>query len=1144
MLNAGDSAHSNGSVLNPVHVALASAVVEFRIARRTVRIWVFAALAIAVGLFVYHTWSIQHAQMGIATHPRFALPGLGILVLWILIAGIVFLAFDIRGRDEREHVAAVLDSRPSSNIALLAGRLMAVALAAWLPLVVLAVLIQVGGLVIDQLDARAGIPAEPVSLATLVFVDAPATLSFWGALVVLLAETLRNRLVVAVVALGLLATHVCVVFNAPLYLLPVVSGVANLGLPGSEILPRTLSGTDLVQRLSAMVLAAGLLATAAATLPRRDATSRAPALSVGLALLFLGAVGIGGLVWFVESERSERGAWADAHESALNTPRADIERLSGTVDIDPKRQLEIDVVLDLRTPETTCHELQFSLNPGMAAQAVRLDGSDVPFRHELGILAVTPPAGLAPGASAQLSIRASGVPDPRFGYLDSSVWALDETLLGMPLALRGDAPSIYDPRFVALTPAVAWLPMSGANFAIDDPSRRTPDFHDIDLLVRIPDGWRAVGPGRLAADDGMRFRPRVSLSQFPLIAAPFERLALTRGGIEYELLLHPRHLAGVEYFSEEERQERTLQYLEQRFRLQSGSPMPYPHAVFSVVEVPGQLRRYGGGRVMDTIQALPGVQMLPEHGFPTRRFAAESPFRGVSDETWVRQQLFSSIDSGPHRVPAAAGQTRNMGPYLASASGNGAIAVNYLLESLTSFIGFERRTVAPAHWLQTGLAPGLGLSDRMVNRLMGTATFSFGWYQFFGMSLEDRSAEFAFTGVDATATTEGVDILIHKGNQISLAVLGLMGRTKVADFLGLLMERYGGGTFTVDQFIAVMSETDSAMAPYIGHSMREDSLPGFLVSDVRAFRVPDDDNGVPRYQIAVHVRNNEPAPGVVYMIVRETPTDGFGLYHHSPFVHVPGNSSRELGVLTNSPPAGLRLETYLSQNARVTRLAVPRVDTEKIVPDEPFLGARPSTWLPPDLGIVVDDLDPGYSYVSPPPKGLRLWFDPEDYDVEMPEYNSAVPAPGWHRHGDPGTIAWGRYRRTLTRIFAGTGEGRATFATELPVPGNWRLYYHLPGVTASGRHASRAGGWNEGDDFGTYNLEIDAGDHRFPVQFDAQTAVSGWNDIGTFELPAGPVRLTVSDLTDAGVVVADAIRWEPVSPKRTASEAERPSTVP
>ncbi|MCY3620366.1 MAG: hypothetical protein OXH68_01475 [Gammaproteobacteria bacterium] len=1117
----------SGGHVNPVQVALAAATAELRIARRMVRTWVFAALAVGVGLAVYHTGSIQHTQMGLAAPPRFALPGLGILVLWVLVAGTVLLAFDIPGRDARERLAEALDSRPPSNLALLAGRLSAVALVAWLPLVLLALVLQVGGLVFDHLDARAGVPVEPVSLLTFMFVDAPAALSLWGALVVLLAAVLRNRLVVALVAFGLLATHVWAVLNTPLYLLPIVSGVTNLGLPGSEILPRTASGVDLAQRLSVLVLAAGLLATAAALLPRRDATSRVSRLGAGMALLVLGAAGIGGLFRWVEAERLERVAWAEAHESALDAPRPDVEQLSGTIDVDPERQLGIDVVLDLRTPETAFDELRFSLNPSMAVESVGVDGTEAPFHHELGILAVTPPAGLAPGASAQLSIRASGVPDPRFGYLDSSVWAMDETLLGMPIALRGDVASIYHPSFVALTPAVAWLPISGASFAIDDPSRRAPDFHDIDLLVRIPDGWHAAGPGRLEADDGVRFRPSVPLPQFPLIAAPFERRALTMGDIEYELLIHPEHLTNVDYFSEEERREATLRHLEQRLPFRSGPKVPYPHALFSIVEVPGQLRRYGGGRIMDTIQALPGIQMLSEHGFPTRRFAAETPFQGMPDEMWFQQQLFFS-ENGPHRVPAAAGRSLNMGLYLTSASGDGAIAANYLLESLTSFLSYERRTVAPAHWLQIGLAPGLPLSDGVLNRLMGTATFSFGWYQFFGMSLEDKSAEFSFTGVDAMTTTEGVDILIHKGNLIALAVLGLMERTKVADFLALMRNRYGGGTFTVDEFIAAMSETDPAMAPYIGHFMREDSLPGFLVSDVRAFRLPDDDGGAPRYQVAVHVRNDEPVPGVAGLIVREPRADGFGgLYHHAPFVHVPGNGSREFGVFTNVPPDDVRLETYLSQNARIMRLPLPKVDPETIVPAEPFYGARPSTWLPPDLGIVVDDLDPGYSYVSPPPRGFRLRFGEEGDDAEMPEYNYLVPVPGWHRHGDPLTLSWGKYRRTLTRILAGTGDGSATFAAALPSAGTWRLYYHLPGASTSG-YTGRAGFRNPGEDFGTYNLEIVAGEVRVPVAYDARMAVSGWNDIGTFELPAGPVSVTVSDATDGQVIVADAVRWQAV----------------
>ena len=1105
---------------------IAVAVAELRVARRVVRTWVFAALALGVGLVIYHGWSIAGTASGDAPAPRFALPGFGVPALWILIAGIVFLAFDIRARDVRERVAEVLDARPISNIVLLAGRWLAAAFAAWLPLALLTVLIQVGGLVVEHLDLPAGVPAEPVSLATFVLLDAPTALLLWSAVVILLTAVLRYRLAVAVVALALLGIYSWALFATPLYLLPVVSGIANLGLLGSEIVPRAASGVDLLQRASVLVLAAGLLSIAAATLQRRDANTRSSGLVQGAVLLAVAVGGLGALVFSAIDERAERLAWRQAHEALLAEPRVDVERLSGTVFIDPGRELVIDVDLDIRTPEAVLDHVRLSLNPGLAVDSVHLDGTEVEYAHALGLVTVTLRTPLPVGAQARLSIRAHGVPDPRFAYLDSADWALDEPLLGKPLVLRGDQASLFDADYVALTPAVAWLPLAGPNIAMDDPGRRAPDFREIDLVVRIPEGWRAAGPGRLEEDNGLRFRPRVALAEFPLIAGPFERRALTEGDVEFELLLHPRHMANVEYFSQHATT--TVRHIRQRLQLfASPGPVAYPHAVLSLVEVPAQLRRYGSGQVMDTIQALPGVQMLAEHGFPTTRYSTLPRFPQFTDEEQLQETLFIAESAGPLRVPVPTGASRNLLPFLSSAQGEGALAANYLLDSLTAMSSGVRRQVAPGHWLRIGPGIGLPLPVRVLSRLLGTGTFTFGWFQFFPITLEEKSAEFSFTGVDATASEQGVDILVHKGNLIALAVDRLMGRSKIGEFLALMRERHGGGTFSVDDFIAAMTEIDPAMGPYIAHYMRETALPGFLVSDLRVFRLPDDANGAPRYQVAVDVRNDQPVPGIAGLGLRAR------FWQWGEFVQVPGNTSMELGVVIQRPPEEVGLETYLSKNARISRLPFRPVDPENIVPVEPLNGTRPSDWRPPDIGIVVDDLDPGFSFVSPPEEGF--WASPPSGgrgDEPVAEYYFGVPDNAWHRHGDPLTLSWGKYRRTLMRIGAGEGKGRATFAADLPAPGNWRIFYHLPGVTASGRIPPRIEGmavpirvW---DSLGTYDFELVAGDVRQAVEYDARTAVSGWNDLGTFELPAGPVSLEVSDLTDGDVVVADAVRWQMV----------------
>ena len=1110
---------------------LAVAAAEFRQARRLSRTRLLGFLVVVGGWFAYVSFEAA---------PRFV-SGVGMLSLWVALIGVVFLAFDLRARDERERIAAVLDTRPVPNIVLLAGRLLGIALIAWRALAVWALLVLGTGVIVDGMtlsDTRA--TPEPISLATFVFLDAPPAILAWGALVMLLAAGLRNRMVACVVALALLAGAFWALFNTPLHLLPVVSGIANLGLPGSEILPRLPSLVDVAQRLLVLVLGAGFLTISAVAFPRGDSSWRLPYLVWGAAFLLASGAGFAGLVLHVIGERGERVAWAEVHRAIQRIPRPDLERVAGEVRIDPGRSLSIAIDLDFRMAgEGVATDLRFSLNPAMRVDSVRLDGSDVPFEHGLGILVLKPTKALPPGSRAKLSVRAEGIPDPRFGYLDSSVWAMDETLLGMPIVLLGEQASIFDERYVALTPAVRWLPIPGANFGTDDPAVHPPDFHHIDLVVELPDGWHAAAPGRTLDSGELRFRPSVPLAEFPLIAAPFERRSLTVDGVRYNLLIHPMHLASVEHFTSEKNLEGTVEYLGARLATIPG--LAYPHRVFSLVEVPARLRRYGGGWFLDTVQSLPGLQMLPEHGFPGTRPGAR-PARPPPDDVVLARDLAIAQNVGPHGLPPTTGGARNLLPFLTSASGEGALAANYLLGSLTaSRFGHSvgrygmrgPRTIVPGRWLQTGFQPDAPLPLRAVHRLLGTATFSFNLYRFFPMELENRSAGLPFTGFDPTASPEHADVLIHKGDLIASAIRRMMGPDKVAGFLALMRLRHGGGTFELDDFIAALRETDPAMASYVEHLMVESTLPGFVASDLRIARLADDENGQPRYQIAVHVRNDEDAPGVAGISIRasnEQRTTAWA-FERGGFSHFPGNTSLELGVVTRSPPAEVRLETYLSQNRRIMRLALPAIDAETAVPGEPFRGARPSDWVPPYPGIVVDDLDPGFSVVHPP-QSLLLdsGGDTEDY-ATVAEYDGDVGERRWRRQEHADTASWGKYRRTLTRIRAGAGEGRASFRAELPTPGAWRLSYHLPGPSASRRTRSDLTLFRRGvDSLGALQLEVVVAERRTPVNFNANIAVTGWNDIGTFELAAGPVTVVVSDATTGDIVVADAVRWAPALP--------------
>ena len=134
--------------------------------------------------------------------------------------------------------------------------------------------------------------------------------------------------------------------------------------------------------------------------------------------------------------------------------------------------------------------------------------------------------------------------------------------------------------------------------------------------------------------------------------------------------------------------------------------------------------------------------------------------------------------------------------------------------------------------------------------------------------------------------------------------------------------------------------------------------------------------------------------------------------------------------------------------------------------------------------------------------------------------------------------SWGKYRRTYARIAAGSGNRRAIFTATLPRGGMWELAYHSPFVGGKTRKRGKENAkrermarltGNSGSELGQYDVTLLTGNRARPVEFDASAAERGWNDLGTFDLAAGQVRLSSSDATEGESGIVDAIRWMPVN---------------
>lgn len=1129
---------------------LAMTFADARSLWRLPRLWLLSSLVVSAGLGIYYALAQIHADFSWSsattgfTNPRFLVHVFGIAPLGVLLSGVVFLAFD-RRQEERCRIAEVIDSRPIPNLAFISGRYLALLAAASFVLLLTVVTIQAFASAAVAFDWRIGEMIEPVSLFAFVFVDALPALAVWCALTVLLTVALPNRVLVLLIATGLLLGQYWLLHNIPIQFLPAVSLLPSFGTLASDILPELPDAAVFWQRFCLVPLIGALLIGASTVLRRMDGLRSR--LAGSMAAVFLAVVGVLGLVTLLV--RSTDGAtlranWRAAHQIVNSMPRADIDHIKGRVRIDPGDSLSLDIDISLSMPSTDppVAELVFSLNPGLQLHQVLIDGESAEYRHESGLLVVEPRRPLRPAREFVLSVVAEGIPDPRFAYLDSSVEPLAKSWSESRLSFLGTRASVFDDAFVALMPGTRWLPTPGSNLA-----RSTVGpwgLFTIDLEIEVPPGWRIAAPGVGQPTDfpsRVRFAPRDALREVTVVTAPFERFAVQVGNAEFDLLLHPAHLRNVEW--PDDMEQALVQLLAEFVEDAEDFGIGVPYGGLSVVEVPAQLRIYGGGHRMHSVQNNAGVLLMREHGFPTARL--DGVLSWAPAPVYQFRGYFSRDRTGGNLL---AGATDNLVRFVTAPGGDDADAAESLVAHLASRLFTIRRSSFSAHAFVDSELSGTGppaprtpairlaaIATGIVSSIVEEA----GWDEGHP-SLWSRAANSTWSELSLEDDRHhALAAMSLKANALGIALVDLHGPRAIGDILAAIRSRYEGRSFTMEDIRSIAAEVGTPLDPIVDDWLSADSAPGFVSSVPEIRVVPDDESG--RVHLTtVHVRNDRAARGMVRLEIGTDRGDGAAALspQRSEPVPVPGNSAVEIGMLSAAPPLEAWLQTYLSLNGSEMRLGMAESrDGQPGSGDSPFVGVRPSSWRPAaETAITVDDLDPGFSVESSRPRGplwrrLPGYFAQDDRDIHLDQgipvfyelrglRSGASVRASWSRQGF--ASAWGRYRQTLARAPSGDGIGRAVFAARLPTTGRWTLEYHLPDLS---RRSTRISGVWSGGSLGTFELTLAAHGESTALEFDAGRSVAGWNPVGTFMFKSGLVRVIVSGRSSGETVIADAIRW-------------------
>lgn len=1150
------------------------AVAEMRSCRRLTRTWVILAtiFLICAGWYIdsldgNYPHSTSAFLSDIVT-ARYMLPSLMNDFVAIFSIGFIFLAFDIRARDVQNRIADVIDTIPASNVEIIIGRLAGIFLCLFIPcvgfLAVLAGYESISGL----FESRSRLDIPPLWVMSLITWNLIPNLLFYGSLVVLFSILLRSRLLTAIFAVGVLSGFFWINDYIPIRFQDSLPQFLGNTIVPSDLATTFVSIAVLVNVIGALLVSIALILFAANALIRIEPHRKLNA-TLGIVALSIASIGYFSLFASTHSAENRKEEWVKTHQQYIHDALPDVRHLKGTVDLQPGKSVSLDVTLTFIKPtENSPESVVFSLNPKYKISKLALNGREsTNHSFENGLLKL-PPALLFDGSNT-LHLQAKGKLDGRFGYLDQ---ARDlQKFTHKNIRRHGLRNSIFHRDYVALMPGIFWYPISGPAVGRDQIESRPRDVFTIDLKIRVPRKWQVAMVGKRIEEEDQnqsayRFRSGAPVPEIALLAAYFDQRSITIEGVDFEVMFNRKHLQNFDSLTLI--QEHIQEWVSARLKNARAASLEYPYQTFYIVEVPSNLRIFGGGWRMDSVLQPPGMMLIRESSFPTE------PFNKVVDvarlwggeteeeqETYVFEHFLSYFGDDVQGSSPFEGFARNFVSHQLSATQQGATALQYLLDQLSNQLITQNESASLFSLAEyailfpslsnlglsfvTRLEPNYSSYSRAKNFRERIARLPSTW------ELMDRVPLF-----DLDFKTDPIPsyrVLLTKGYVLAESMIAHFGPENIGTFLKQLRTDYHGRAFTVEDFIKVADEVGLNFNDWVLPWLEDTLLPGFQVEPASVSKIKSTEFGDFEYQTTFILYNAEPMPGFVRVVWSSDDQNTifwWGMYEDliiSDPIYCSGHVAKRISIRSARPITWIWIEPSLAHNRSAFEVFIPEYDISTLTESSPLPFVSEVAWQPSDAEtVIVDDLDPEFSIVTQTDEPVNYII--EQVDSRSPlttdEYDQGLRVNRWSNLGEWTRLyhssSYGRYRRSYAYVMRGDGSSAARFEARLPREGHWKLEIYVPKAvfedTYYGSSTSRFG--MQRDNFRKrradpnsldehYTLQIRNGDFERTEKFDIANAKIGWNRVGEFEFGSTDVEVLLSNWAGHQdiVVCADAIRW-------------------
>lgn len=1148
--HSGKTSTNTLSLWTVVHVART----EFRSIFLQLRLWLVATLLSGAAISAYVLSCLVYVNIApynvsfIGGTPLYLLGNVDPAYFVFFQTGMLLLIFDLRHRVRSHRLEEVLESRPVTNLEFQLGHTVCYAGLVWAIVCLNVLLMQLFGFgsQLFQFDVAGTIQLH--SMFNLLVVDAPVALLFWATLFLLLTKLFRSRLLVLVTSVITMLVYYLWVQNTPFSFVDLISHSSNQTLFISDILPALPTPTSWIMRGGTLLIVLALVGLGAWCYQRTDSLHGVWTRGVPLTMLGVGTLVLSTGVLHDMNKSSEINSWRETHLTYQWNDSLDVHAISGDVQINPIKQVQLDLALDFKLTSTEpTQSLVFTLNPGY--KITLIDVNDIPCEFEFtnGLLEVSVPFEIEPNTDYTLKVIAAGKPNPHFAYLNSPYdYLADKHFPTQALHSFGTDGSIFNSKFVALMPGVYWYPVPGPiPTSADDDSMRS-DYFDVILRVELvaQPKWQVVGPGTSRKNSGAAnqyiVKPNVPIASIGLFASEYVEFAHRFENIKLALYLHSKH--SQNFVALEQHHSSLLEIIEGYLKDFEEDEVPIPYQSLVFVEVPNKLRTIGGGWRMNRLNSLPSVILLKERGFPTlnvdllaREVEAldvepERTFNSIWNFLYHASENALGIDTLDSAV------RDQLWGHLVSASGEHRRALDLIFHTMAGQFtpSFADGLFSIYATAETSRMTGLNLPAAMgIGRRRSTGPYG---KEVLSFSEEHHGSRPTIRNLlEQTALPElnfnlkshrqDFEVLYLKSKLIQKALFYYFSfQRDIANlerWLSNLRSEFLGRQFSYADAIKLAWDIDLNCDLFLEDWLAKDKLAAFEVSPGNTTRIADNEHGEPRYLYSFEIANTSSTSGYFYSLRRS----------FQPTV-LEGNTSKRLTLLweedsIESVGRSFTVDTGLSLNRGPIGIFVPfknvELDTSRVPEDV----LEESDFVPHSTEIIVDDLDPGFvAYQSRPRSGTfrvvpQDWFWvsvlPDIFDGSLPDidWRFSIPDSRWVRRTEKN--AFGQFRRTvaMSSVPASLKVHTVRFEAEIPNEGTWALDFYVHHPSNRREYGSLA----------NFHFEVEKGSNHWSKEFSPESPEIGWKFVGDFELSAGKTDVSLVGTSEPSIVYADAIRW-------------------